>query len=207
MDCQMPVLDGYQATQALRQREPVSSYTPIIALTANAMTGDRERCLSVGMDDYLGKPFTQEQLSAILARWLPLKTLGSQQPPVGSPPSDTIGEDAAPVDFQALEQFRALERPNSPAVLQRIVSSYLHNTPQLLDDARQAIARADAPTLQRTAHNLKSTSATLGATTLATFCKELEGLADTQTASEAALLLSIIEHEYARVRTVLQTTL
>jgi len=207
MDCQMPVLDGYQATQVLRQREPASSHTPIIALTANAMTGDRERCLSVGMDDYLSKPFTQEQLSAILARWLPQKAVGSQQPTVPSPPSDTIGEAAAPVDFQALDQLRALQRPNSPAVLHRIVSSYLHNTPELLADARQAIARADALTLQRTAYSLKSTSAILGANTLATFCKELEVLAGTQTTSEAVLLLTLIEHEYARVCTVLQRTL
>jgi two-component system sensor histidine kinase/response regulator len=207
MDCQMPVLDGYQATQTLRQREPSSSHTPIIALTANAMTGDRERCLSVGMDDYLSKPFTQEQLSAILARWLSQKMVENQPPTIPLPPNDTIGEGAAPVDFQALEQLRALGRPNSSSAFHRIVTSYLHNTPQLLADARQAIVCADAPTLQRTAHSLKSTSVTLGANTLATFCKELEVLASSQTTSEAAPLLTIIECEYARVCAILQTTL
>ena len=78
MDCQMPELDGYEATRAIRQHERSGSGAariPIVALTAHAMTGDREKCLAAGMDGHLGKPFTKHQLEEILKRWLPKPAL------------------------------------------------------------------------------------------------------------------------------------
>ena len=72
MDCQMPIMDGFEATRQIRERErqqPDRARVPIIAVTANVMAGDRERCLAVGMDDYLGKPFRQQDLQAIMRRW------------------------------------------------------------------------------------------------------------------------------------------
>lgn len=71
MDCHMPRLDGYETTRALRRREGDGERTPVIAMTANAMTGDRERCLDAGMDDYLPKPVRPDTLRAMLARWVP----------------------------------------------------------------------------------------------------------------------------------------
>lgn len=86
MDCQMPELDGFAATAALREREAGSdNHLPVIAVTANAMKGDRERCAAAGMDDYLAKPYTGEELLAVLARWLPAER--RKAPPAPVPPS------------------------------------------------------------------------------------------------------------------------
>jgi CheY-like chemotaxis protein len=84
MDCQMPVMDGFQATKAIRKLKPPVSNIPIVAVTANALAGEREKCLAAGMDDYVPKPVSKEALDQALARWLPLV---EQAPQVTAPES------------------------------------------------------------------------------------------------------------------------
>ncbi|MGE4092618.1 MAG: response regulator [Candidatus Binatia bacterium] len=246
MDCQMPELDGFEATRAIRTREAAdrtgsAQHIPIIALTANAMSGDRQRCLAAGMDDYLSKPFSQAQLIAVLSRWLPKdpratvsphtspqtnqdSAAGAKQPP--TPPSDDTSRQAStksspaacntteqeeptdsPINFAVLNQIRALQRPDGPNIVQKVVSSYLSDAPQLLETAQRAIIENDPPSLQRAAHSLKSTSATLGAVTLANLCRQLEATGRAQTTENAEPLLSAIEQEYTQVIEVLKAEL
>lgn len=83
MDCHMPELDGYQTTAEIRRQEGSSRHVPIIAMTANTMTGDRERCLEAGMDDYITKPVDRRNLNEVIARWIRHKEAASHPPIAG----------------------------------------------------------------------------------------------------------------------------
>ncbi len=208
MDCQMPEMDGYEATKLIRSQEQTNDTKPrlpIIALTANAMEGDRERCLATGMDDFLSKPFKQDQLLEVLQRWLGSRS----QPVVETDPveaallaSDSPGSDL--LDETVLANIRALQRPGKPDILQKIVDHYLASAPQLLRQVREAIEQGDAAALRMAAHTLKSSSANLGARTLAAYCQELETMAEENALESAAQLLSEIESGYAPVAVELQ---
>ena len=121
MDCQMPEMDGFEATRAIRldeARQPVEAgRSPSAALTANALNGDREKCLAAGMDDYLSKPFTREQLGAILSHWLDQKRTPSPEP---SP--EPRREPDQVLDPKTLEELRGF---GAPGVLERVASLYL----------------------------------------------------------------------------------
>jgi CheY-like chemotaxis protein len=251
MDCQMPEMDGFEATKAIRARESqllvrketiqksaltaghwplATGHVPIIALTANARSGDRERCLAAGMDDYLSKPFSYEKLHEILCRWLPqatqvsrsqkgnpLSTIGPAAPgplsPVAAQPLGTSlpppekGDAGGLLDAAALNQIRALQRPGGPNFLHKVISNYLKDAVQLIETIRKAIAQNDPPTLHRAAHSLKSTSATIGAQSLAGLCKDLEAIGRAHTTDNAAALLPAIENEYQQVATALRAQL
>jgi signal transduction histidine kinase/DNA-binding response OmpR family regulator/HPt (histidine-containing phosphotransfer) domain-containing protein len=233
MDCQMPVLDGFAATAAIRRWEQAQgrSRLPIVALTANIVKGFREECLAVGMDDYLSKPFEQEQLAAVLERWLPasggVTPMPVSPPSSVSPPSQTAraevtitpAETAAPVeppspdpttsplDARALAQIRALQRPGAPDLLGKIIGLYLESSAGLLQQVRDAIASADPEALRQAAHSLKSSSANLGATRLAAACKELEQRGRERRLEGVAELLPTLETHYVRARDALTAEL
>ena len=205
MDCQMPVMDGYAATRAIRKSE--TSRTPIIALTANAMAGDSDRCLAAGMDDYLSKPFTLQSLRTVLERWLPSAAEGAARsaaeaaPEAVAPGGDTV---RPPVDEKTLENIRALQAPGGPDLLSRVIGLYLSGSPKLLEGLRDAAARRDADALRTASHTLKSSSANLGASTLSTLCKELETRAREGRVDDLAEAVAGIETEYARVKAFLE---
>jgi signal transduction histidine kinase/CheY-like chemotaxis protein/HPt (histidine-containing phosphotransfer) domain-containing protein len=153
MDCQMPVMDGYAATRALRQR-PRWRDLPVIAMTANAMVGDREKVLAAGMNDHISKPIKVEEMFATLSRWLPHRA------PPDAPPLDTAAACAALGGDEAL--YRRLAR-----MFVRRESAFVANF-------GAARAARDAVGMARLAHDLKSEAGTLGATTLAGSAAELE---------------------------------
>ncbi len=243
MDCQMPEMDGFEATAAIREREarwsaintplpvahdpsaacqlttdtwrPSTPHVPIVALTAHATRGYREQCLAAGMDDYLSKPFDQEQLRAILKRWLPqnfaetIPGKKSGDPTEQSPRSLFTGESfvgstrrgARPssIDHEVLEKLNALQRAEAPRLLARIIQSYLKTSPQLVQTIQNAVACNNATALHRAAHTLKSSSASLGAMTLAVLCKDLETMGRTNESTQAATVLAQLLVEYEAV--------
>jgi two-component system sensor histidine kinase/response regulator len=189
MDCQMPVMDGYEATKAVREWEQVSGRPrlPIVAMTANAMHGDRERCLAAGMDDYVAKPIKREIVAAALARWLTVNHEG-QEPFSGSP--DTMAE-AVIGEPTRQDLSRAGSASNELALdrgvlmqlgelmgegLGDVIATYLSDTPVQLGSIASSIETGDYAALARAAHSVKSSSQSLGAVVLGKVAEALEVL-------------------------------
>jgi signal transduction histidine kinase/DNA-binding response OmpR family regulator len=176
MDCQMPVMDGFQATAAVRAAEGPERHIPIVALTANAVAGDRQRCIDSGMDEYLSKPFTQDQLGDMLRRWLHAVQLAPRDDGAAAaavaPASaaEVLSDQAGGIDAQALQTIRQLR----PGLLLRVLNAWLMESPGLYQDMVEAAAQGDGAALFRGAHTLKNSSANVGARQLSQLCAELE---------------------------------
>ncbi|MFS8472292.1 response regulator [Xanthomonas campestris pv. campestris] len=207
MDCQMPVLDGYAATRRWRAMETESGGRPIpiVAMTANAMAGDRERCLAAGMDDYLSKPVAREQLNACLQRWLPRQAL-LPGPSTGAPSADA--ESAA-----SAAQARALPILESGVIDElyevagadtiRILQLFLEDAPGIIEGLEAAASNRDSMQLRDLAHTLKSSSANVGAQALANAARRIELAARTGTIERPSVMVALVIAEYARARLAL----
>jgi two-component system sensor histidine kinase/response regulator len=187
MDCQMPVMDGLRATAEVRRREQNAggARLPIIALTANTMEGDRERCLAAGMDDFLSKPFSQQQLAALLKRWLTLRLL---------PEPERREVSRLPlIDAGVLRNITALARP---ALLNSMIDLYSQHSPLLITAIELAAAGGKAEALQEALHTFKSSTANLGGLRLATLIRECEALLSEGGVAKAASTAQRIRREY-----------
>ncbi len=208
MDCQMPEMDGFEASAEIRRREGPMRHTPIIAMTANAMEGDRERCIAAGMDDYVAKPVRVTDLEKALQRWLPLAGPSDASPTPETrdnrPPNDTEAEEAV-LDRAALERLRRLIRPGQPDFVAELLQAYLQEAPGLIRAMHAAIERQDAGALQRAAHALKGESGTLGILEVEAFCGQLEAIGRTGTLGGAAAQLAALDAAFERARVLLET--
>jgi PAS domain S-box-containing protein len=196
MDCQMPELDGYEASRRIREGPEKSRRIPIVALTAHAMREELDRCLAVGMNDYITKPFLEEVLRRKLEHWLDDAGGGPAEPESPAGP-----EAFPPLDGARVIELRGLGRAVGRDVLSEIAETF--QSQAHVTDIRSALARGDWPLLKRSAHALKGSSAVLGAMGLSALCGEFEQLPP-NTGSEAfAGSLAALEKEYRRVLSAL----
>lgn len=189
MDCNMPVLDGYQATRRIRELEGCGPRTPIIALTAGTCDDEAERCVAAGMDDFLSKPLRPQALAATLERWLPRLSGTGLLPEQG--------------DYDEVEAVQNMFGPD----FAELAALYQADSPPRLAALRQAHADGDSFELAKVVHALGGSSMSIGATGLSALCSELERRAKTGAGGDTHARLAAIETEYARIVDKLQALL
>jgi signal transduction histidine kinase/CheY-like chemotaxis protein len=211
MDCYMPKLDGYATTARFREWEAAHQRqrTPIVALTANALSGDAEKCYAAGMDRYLSKPFTPDQLLEALDSCAGFPQAIPEEAahplPAPSPASPQIGPSSVTLDRQVLDRIRALSRPGEPNLLLKVLGLFTSSSAALMEALTTAASAQDAEAVRQAAHALKSASGNVGASAFADLCKELERAAAAGDLGLACLLLDTLREEHRRVLQALDT--
>ena len=199
MDCQMPFMDGFEATSAIRAlavEEPGRKYVPVVALTAHALASDREACLAAGMDDYLAKPFSKGDLRAMVKKWVT-----QQGRPNDGAARATEEKPDAPLDETVLDSLRALD--GGPDLLVRIVETYLSSSDGLARALREAMEKGQPNGVAKAAHTLKSSSAQVGAHRVAALARELEGRGRAGSLDGVAELAESLTRELAQAQEAL----
>ena len=207
MDCQMPEMDGFDATREIRRLENErgeSRRMPIIALTANAMRGDRDECLAAGMDDYLSKPFSRKLLLDLLGNWLIASSDDDEDGAQDSLDNSDSASGSSEVlvdtslDRKAIENIRLVD-DNSNDLLKRCIQAFKDNAPTLVEEMRSGIDTKQPDQVMRAAHTLKSNSGSLGAACLMETCREMELSARGGNLDGAPDRLNAIQHQLQHV--------
>jgi CheY-like chemotaxis protein/HPt (histidine-containing phosphotransfer) domain-containing protein len=214
MDCQMPEIDGFEATRQLRRFERAGGRAgvpsvPIVALTANTLNGEREKCLEAGMNDFLSKPFRRADLQNIVLRWAgrhraraTVTAVSAVFPPV--PGGSAVQSEVVVLDREALSRIRSLQRPGRSNLLERLIDTFLAGLPREIDAMEQAVSRGDSATAARIAHTYKSSSANLGAMALASSFAEIEKKARAAAVDHLPELVAALRVQQGRVAPLLQ---
>jgi PAS domain S-box-containing protein len=200
MDVHMPVMDGMDATKEIRRLAGAVSKIPIIALTANAMVGDREKYIEQGMDDYASKPFDPDQLFSTIARNLRNATMNPEPAASSEPHLDDRTQTAAGLNLAVVEPLRV----GKPDLWKRLIGIYQETTPESLKTLEQALTNDDCTTVHMTAHTLKSSSANMGAAKLSELCRRLEAAAAKGTLDTGPALFAEIRSEFEFVSSILE---
>jgi CheY-like chemotaxis protein/HPt (histidine-containing phosphotransfer) domain-containing protein len=227
MDCQMPEMDGYEATKTIRiceQSAPTGGgealpRIKIVALTANALSGERQKCIEAGMDDYLTKPFTRIQLQQIVNRWV--KSSSSVTNPAdsflndsetapasgdlhGSPETALQDIPDPPIlERKYIDEIIALQHPENPTILYNMIDKFIGDFPGILTMLHQAVDSHDTGAICAITHKLKSASAFIGAASFAETCRKMESRAENGVMEEQAELLAYAESIFPKLKIAL----
>jgi PAS domain S-box-containing protein len=191
MDGQMPGMDGYEATRRIRERQGAGTRLPIVAMTASAMKGDRERCLEAGMDDYVSKPVTPEELERVLRRWVGAPAAPAERAAAEPPSSGDLLDEVIVASLMSVDDDGTL--------MDEVVATFLKIAPVRLAAIRKA-AKGNPAQLERTAHSFLGSCGNLGCRRMADLCGRLEVLGRSGSTEGAPALVRTLEEEYAAVR-------
>lgn len=213
MDLQMPIMDGYEAAAAIRRLEAGPSgdsgdegRTPIIAVTANALTGDRQKALDAGMDDYVAKPYRSHELAEVLDRWL---VPGNGGRPAAEGQTANAGTPSPPdiLDSRLLGQLQELHRHSGSDFLQRVVATFLASALPAPAALRVALDAPNTHEASSIAHRLKGSSGSVGALRLSDLCAQIEASLDARDLDAATDLIGPLEAESRLVHLALDIEL
>jgi CheY-like chemotaxis protein len=194
MDCHMPRMDGYQATAVIRDAEGAGARLPIIAMTANAGAGARERCLAAGMDDFVAKPVSADALDMVLQRWVKRTS---------TPPSTSARPSSPPIDLGMLRRLRGGPDPLGADIVSEVIAIFQADAPLRLAELREAVTRGDLAAAARAAHTLRGSASHLGAKTLGGICGRFEDKVRAGKVFDAVAAVAAIADALDRVQTAL----
>lgn len=197
MDCQMPEMDGFEASAEIRRQERGIKHTTIIAMTANALQGDRERCIEAGMDEYIAKPVKLDELARILQKW-------SVPHPFTRP---SVRPSKPSLDMTQLNELRVLDEDGETGILEQIIASYLEESKKRIVSLQKSVSEKDHSTLKRSLHSFKGDSLSLGAAALAEQCQYLEEHIDDVSQTELLAHIGQLEREFFQVEILLKKTM
>ncbi len=192
MDCHMPVMDGFEATRTYRKFEARGERCPILAMTANALQGEKERCLAAGMDDFIPKPVLLEDLTSKLLRWARKQGNASR---ACTPEAPTRG-----LDLSRLDHLRELSRRTDPTMFDKVVRSFLLDAPQRILTMRSTREVQDAQAFFHASHSLKGLSGNIGANAMMAIAQRLQAAGQNGQLGETEPLLREIEEEFDKVK-------
>jgi signal transduction histidine kinase/DNA-binding response OmpR family regulator len=214
MDCQMPKMDGYTATRMIRKHEG-ADHVPIIAMTAHALKGDRERCIEAGMDDYISKPVTPDTVMDAVLRWFraaePEETTEMDSAANASSTLETGSSQQAISPQQGEPEIFSIKQVmdvtgGNVKIIKRITSVFLENVPSEIEELAKAISTENYEEARRMAHSIKGASATVGGMRMSVVAFGMEQAAHENDLSTAGRLLENLRSEFEHLRQLLETS-